>query len=117
MYKFKQQNSNILFSNTEQAYADFADYDFEVKDGTCKDCSKIYWHAHTGIQVLIVIDGRGYYQEKGKAIQMLSEGDVVFILPNVEHWHSADLCNEFTDIVVPGFGRNEIVTWLQRRIV
>src|ERR1700733_4525443 len=47
------------------------------------------WHSHKGGQILICIDGEGYFQEKGKPIQLLSKGDVVQIFPNVIHWHGA----------------------------
>src|SRR5882672_8578789 len=47
------------------------------------------WHTHPGGQILIVTDGIGYYQEKGNPIQLLRKGDVVKILPGIEHWHGA----------------------------
>lgn len=47
------------------------------------------WHSHPYGQILIVTDGIGYYQEKGKPIQIIKEGDVVKIPVNVEHWHGA----------------------------
>jgi quercetin dioxygenase-like cupin family protein len=34
-----------------------------------------------GGQILIVTDGTGYYQEKGKPIQLIRKGDVVNIPP------------------------------------
>ena len=114
MDKFKHQNSNILFSKADQPYTDFADYDLVVGDEASPVCSENSWHTHAGIQILIVIDGCGYYQEKGKSIQVLCRGDVVFVLPNVEHWHVADLKSEFTDVSISCPDRNEIVTWLQR---
>jgi len=36
---------------------------------------------------LIVTEGIGYYQEKGKPIQVIKEGDVVKIPVSAEHWH------------------------------
>src|SRR5215212_6997863 len=44
------------------------------------------WHKHPAGQVLICTEGIGYYQERGKVIQTLHPGDVVKILPDVEHW-------------------------------
>jgi 4-carboxymuconolactone decarboxylase len=38
---------------------------------------------------LFIIDGIGYYQEKGKPIQVIQKGDVVKIPKNVKHWHGA----------------------------
>jgi quercetin dioxygenase-like cupin family protein len=47
------------------------------------------WHTHPGGQILIVTDGTGYYQEKGKNVQILQKGDVITIPPDVVHWHGA----------------------------
>lgn len=47
------------------------------------------WHTHTNGQILIVTEGIGYYQEKGKAIQEIKTGDVIQIPVDVEHWHGA----------------------------
>src|SRR5688572_12379118 len=48
-----------------------------------------HWHTHPGGQILVVTYGTGYYQEKGKPAKLLQKGDVVSILPGVEHWHGA----------------------------
>ena len=72
------------------------------------------WHTHPGGQILIVTDGIGYYQEKGKQIQLLRKGDVVNILPDVEHWHGASPDSEFTHIAINTNTQNGIVVWLQR---
>jgi 4-carboxymuconolactone decarboxylase len=40
-------------------------------------------------QILFVIDGLGYIQEKGKPIRVIQKGDVITCPPNVEHWHGA----------------------------
>lgn len=47
------------------------------------------WHRHFGYQVLMVTGGKGLYQEKGKPVRFLSQGDVVIIEPGVTHWHGA----------------------------
>jgi len=72
------------------------------------------WHTHPGGQILIVTHGVGYYQEKGKSIQVIREGDVVTIAPDLEHWHGASPDTEFTHIAINGNTQNGIVTWLQR---
>jgi 4-carboxymuconolactone decarboxylase len=51
--------------------------------------SKLNWHTHSGGQILLITDGIGYYQEKGKSVQILHKGDVVKCLPDVEHWHGS----------------------------
>lgn len=72
------------------------------------------WHIHGGGLVLIVTDGTGYYQEKGKPIQLLHKGDVVKIPPGVEHWHGAAHDSAFTHLVVNTNTPQRIVPWLNR---
>jgi quercetin dioxygenase-like cupin family protein len=72
------------------------------------------WHTHPGGQILIATDGEGYYQEKGKPIQLFRKGEVVKILPNVEHWHGASPDSEFTHIAINTNTQNGIVVWLQK---
>lgn len=71
-----------------------------------------YWHKHPGGQILIAKHGTGYYQEKGKAIQLLSKGDVVKIYPDIEHWHGASPDSEFTHIAININTQKGIVEWL-----
>ncbi len=71
------------------------------------------WHSHPGGQILICIKGKGYYQEKGKPIQLLQVGDVVEILPNVVHWHGATPDGEFEHIAINPQVHKGSVVWLQ----
>ena len=71
------------------------------------------WHTQPGGQILLVTDGTGYYQEKGKPIQLLHKGDVVNILPDVAHWHGASPGSELTHIAVNTNIQKGIVVWLQ----
>lgn len=50
---------------------------------------RTHWHKHDGGQILLVLNGEGRYQEKGKEIRTLKKGDVVRIAPGVIHWHGA----------------------------
>ncbi|HEY4964842.1 MAG TPA: cupin domain-containing protein [Puia sp.] len=63
-------------------------------------------------QILLVTEGTGYYQEKGKPIQLLHKGDVVKILPDVIHWHGASPDSAFTHIAVNTNTPKGIVEWL-----
>ena len=72
------------------------------------------WHTHPGGQILIVTDGVGYYQEKGRSIQLIRKGDVVNIPPGIEHWHGASHDNEFTHIAINPNTQKGIVVWLER---
>ncbi len=70
------------------------------------------WHNHPAGQILICIAGEGYYQEKGKPIQLLNKGDVIKILPDVIHWHGATPDSEFTHISITPNSEKGIVNWM-----
>ena len=72
------------------------------------------WHTHPGGQVLIVTEGEGYYQEKGKPVQLLQKGEVVNIPPGVKHWHGASHDRMFTHIAVNPNTQKGMVVWLER---
>ena len=47
-------------------------------------------HIHHGSgQILICVGGHGWYQELGKEAQLLKSGDVLYIAPEIKHWHGA----------------------------
>lgn len=48
------------------------------------------WHIHHGGgQILICVGGHGWYQEYGKDARILKSGAVVYIAPEIKHWHGA----------------------------
>lgn len=71
------------------------------------------WHYHPGGQTLIGLDGVGYYQEKGKPLQILRKGDVVRCPPDVEHWHGASQGNWFVQLAITPEHPKGRVIWLQ----
>nr|WP_199330259.1 cupin domain-containing protein [Dysgonomonas sp. GY617] len=75
-------------------------FDMTIGNVTFESGVRNSWHSHPGGQILLCTDGTGYYQEKGKPIQILNKGDVVEILPNVVHWHGATPDSEFTHIAI-----------------
>ncbi len=60
------------------------------------------WHIHHastgGGQVLICVDGFGWYQEEGKPARALKPGDIVEIPANVKHWHGASRDSWFSHL-------------------
>lgn len=73
-------------------------YDCQVYDVVFEPGARNHWHSHPGGQLLLITQGRGFYQERGKAARRLREGDVVQIPPDVEHWHGAAPDDGFTHI-------------------
>lgn len=64
-------------------------FDFNVDLATYKPESKLNWHSHPGGQILLITEGTGYYQEKGKEGEVVHKGDVIKSAPGVEHWHAS----------------------------
>lgn len=72
------------------------------------------WHIHhkTG-QTLLVVSGRGWYQEWGKPARELKAGDVVNIPEGVKHWHGAAKDSWFTHIAISVPNEGASSEWLE----
>ena len=65
------------------------------------------WHIHhKGGQILLVTDGRGWYQE-------LKPGDTVDIPPEVKHWHGAAKDSWFAHIAISVPAEGASNEWLE----
>jgi quercetin dioxygenase-like cupin family protein len=62
--------------------------------------TRLAWHNHPGGQILLITDGVGYYQEKGKPKQIVRVGDVIRCAPGVEHWHGGSLESGLTYVAI-----------------
>lgn len=75
------------------------------------------WHIHHaksgGGQLLICVDGEGWYQEEGKPARSLRPGDVVTIPPEVKHWHGAKKDGWFSHLAVECPGEETSNEWLE----
>ncbi|MFQ6791497.1 cupin domain-containing protein [Thomasclavelia sp.] len=72
------------------------------------------WHIHhKGGQILLVTDGKGWYQEWGKPAQELKPGDVVNIAPEVKHWHGAAKDSWFAHIAIEVPAKDASNEWLE----
>ena len=68
---------------------DDEDLGYNITKATFKANSTLDWHKHGSVQVLVIVDGEAYYQEKGKKPIILKEGDVIRCEKETEHWHSS----------------------------
>lgn len=72
------------------------------------------WHIHhKGGQILLVTDGEGWYQEYGQKAKRLYPGDVVYIAPEVKHWHGATNDHWFTHIALEIPAESSSNEWLE----
>jgi quercetin dioxygenase-like cupin family protein len=90
---------------------DKENFDLTIGNVTFEPGCRNNWHWHPGGQILLCTKGQGYYQEKGKPIQLLNVGDVVEILPNVVHWHGATPDSEFEHIAISPQSHKGAVVW------
>jgi quercetin dioxygenase-like cupin family protein len=51
--------------------------------------ARTHWHKHTDRQLLLVEEGLGLVQERGKPIRQLRVGEPFYTEANVWHWHGA----------------------------
>ncbi|MDC1012561.1 cupin domain-containing protein [Flavobacteriaceae bacterium] len=87
------------------------DFDYNLTQATFQSDSTLDWHKHSTGQVLIIIDGEGYYQEKGKEVVILKKGDVIKCDKNVEHWHSSTPNKDVSYIAI--YGNSETI-WTEK---
>lgn len=87
--------------------------EFSAGSVTFEPKARTNWHIHPKGQVLIVIEGNGFYQEKGKHARQINRGDVINIPENVEHWHGASATSKMVHIAITNFKGDIQVTWLK----
>jgi quercetin dioxygenase-like cupin family protein len=51
--------------------------------------ARTHWHKHTDRQLLLVEEGLGLVQERGKPVRQLRAGEPFYTEANVWHWHGA----------------------------
>ncbi len=75
------------------------------------------WHIHHaksgGGQILLCVDGEGWYQEEGKSAQSLKPGDTVTIPANVKHWHGAKKDSWFSHVAIEVPGEETSNEWCE----
>jgi len=76
------------------------DLNYNITKATFKANSTLDWHKHTSPQVLIVVDGLGYYQERGKAPLKMKVGDIIKCQPDTEHWHASSKESDVTYLAI-----------------
>jgi len=72
------------------------------------------WHTHPAGQTLIVTSGTGWVQESGGERRQIQPGDVVWIPPNVKHWHGATTTNRMSHIAITNMVDGRNVDWLEQ---
>ena len=72
------------------------------------------WHIHhKGGQILLCTDGEGWYREWNKPARKLKAGDVVYIAPEIKHWHGASKDSWFAHIAIEIPAEGASNEWLE----
>lgn len=71
--------------------------------------SRTKWHSHPAGQIILAIQGTGYYQERGKPKIIVRKGQAVKCPENVYHWHGASAQEEFVQVAITGREKGETV--------
>lgn len=87
-----------------------ADLGYNITKATFKANSTLDWHKHSTPQVLIVVEGEAYYQERGKEAVVLKEGDIIKCEKDLEHWHSSTKESDVTYLALYGGGQPTVWT-------
>lgn len=120
------ENKNSIFPKGERTPADYftgtawlnllvpkdETGSYSIGDVVFEPGARTNWHTHPAGQILLVTDGKGYYQERSKPARSLAKGDVVVIPSQVEHWHGAAKDSRFTHIAVNKITPEGTVKWL-----
>ena len=87
------------------------DHPVAVGNVTFPPGSRSNWHRHPAGQSLLVLDGVGYYQERGEDIRVLRKGETVQCPPEVEHWHGAAADRWFVQLALTTEHPDGRVVW------
>ncbi len=87
------------------------DFKYNITQATFSPNSTLDWHKHSTPQVIIIVEGEGYYQERGKEAVILKKGDVIRCEKDIEHWHTSTAENKVSYIAIYG---SEPTIWTEK---
>jgi len=90
---------------------DDAELGYNITKATFKANSTLDWHKHSSAQVLIIVDGEAYYQERGIEPVILKIGDIIKCEKDIEHWHSSTKSSDVTYLAL--YGGGQPTTWTE----
>jgi len=96
-----------LFEATEHTHATGGLVSFEPGARTAS-------HTHPAGQTLIVTYGTGWVREWGGARRQIQPGDVIWIPPDVKHWHGATAANRMSHIAITNVLNGKNVNWMEQ---
>jgi 4-carboxymuconolactone decarboxylase len=86
--------------------------DYTVASVTFEPGARTNWHRHPAGQTLVVISGRGHYQERGKPMKTINKGETITCPAGTEHWHGAAPNSQMNHIAITNDKGAGGVVWL-----
>lgn len=87
------------------------DFNYNITQATFSANSTLDWHKHTTAQVILIIEGKAYYQERNKEPVILKKGDVIKCEKDTEHWHTSSADSKVSYIAIYG---KEPTIWTEK---
>jgi quercetin dioxygenase-like cupin family protein len=107
----KENMTGVVWLNP--LIANDSSFAYHAATVTFEPGARTNWHYHPAGQALLVTEGIGYYQERGKPGMIIQKGDVIKCSANVEHWHGATHTSSLTHIGITNTSEKGIVIWLK----
>ena len=85
---------------------------YNITKATFRANSTLDWHKHESVQILIIVDGEAYYQERGKEPVILKKGDVIKCNKDTEHWHASTKEKDVTYLAI--YGGAQPTVWTEK---
>lgn len=85
---------------------------YNITKATFRANSTLDWHKHESVQILIIVDGEAYYQERGKEPVILKKGDVIKCNKETEHWHASTKEKDVTYLAI--YGGAQPTVWTEK---
>lgn len=90
------------------------DKEVSIYNVTFEPSCRNNWHIHIGsAQILVCVGGEGWYQEEGEYARFLKAGDVVYIKPEIKHWHGATKDSAFSHLAISVISKNNSSKWCE----
>ena len=87
-------------------------FGYNITKATFRANSTLDWHKHGSIQILIIVDGEAYYQERGKEPLILKKGDVIKCNKDTEHWHASTKEKDVSYLAI--YGGAQPTVWTEK---
>lgn len=106
-FKSEHYRGHVFASSiANKPYYDVSQITFEA--GSSND-----WHIHKDAdQMMLILDGEGYYQEEGQPKRLIRKGDIINTPANVMHWQGAIPDSRLVHLSITDHTDKEHITWV-----